>query len=113
MFIRPDAPAGPAVDTAFVVSTTFDPVPANDSDSFTTTVALSADLAIEKTVSNPTPVAGGEFQYIPCLNDQHEWIAALAAIAEQHMAGWPTQAAIDPHEMSAQVERARQLGARA
>lgn len=56
---------------------------------------------------------GGEFQYIPCLNDQHEWIAALAAIAEQHLAGWPTQAAADSREMSDQAERARQLGARA
>ena len=32
--------------------------------------------------------AGGkEFDYLPCLNDQHEWIAALAAIAIRHLAG--------------------------
>ena len=54
---------------------------------------------------------GGEFQYIPCLNDQHEWIAALAAIAEQHLAGWPTKEAADPRDLAAQAERARQLGA--
>lgn len=37
--------------------------------------------------------AGGQaFHHIPCLNDLHEWIAALAAIAEQHLAGWPTRA---------------------
>jgi len=35
--------------------------------------------------------AGGrEFNYLPCLNDQHEWIAALAAIATNHLQGWPT-----------------------
>ncbi len=33
--------------------------------------------------------AGGKhFGYVPCLNDQHEWIAALAAIALRHMQGW-------------------------
>ena len=56
--------------------------------------------------------AGGkEFQYIPCLNDQHEWIAALAAIAQQHLAGWPTQAP-EPDQLRAQRERALALGAR-
>jgi ferrochelatase len=35
--------------------------------------------------------AGGqEFHYIPCLNEAPGWIAAMAAIAEQHMIGWPT-----------------------
>ena len=33
---------------------------------------------------------GREFNYLPCLNDQHEWIAALAAIATNHLQGWPT-----------------------
>ncbi len=35
--------------------------------------------------------AGGkEFHYIPCLNESHAWITALAEIAEQHLIGWPT-----------------------
>lgn len=35
--------------------------------------------------------AGGkEFHYIPCLNEAPAWIAALADVAEQHLAGWPT-----------------------
>ena len=35
--------------------------------------------------------AGGkEFHYVPCLNEDHAWIAGLADIAEQHMIGWPT-----------------------
>lgn len=36
--------------------------------------------------------AGGkEFGYIPCLNDSHDWITALAGIAERHLAGWAIQ----------------------
>lgn len=34
--------------------------------------------------------AGGkEFHHIACLNDQHEWIAALSAITLRHLQGWP------------------------
>ena len=56
--------------------------------------------------------AGGqEFHYLPCLNDQHEWIAALSAIALQHMQGWPTQVADDPVALEAQAGRAKALGA--
>lgn len=36
--------------------------------------------------------AGGtSFNYVPCLNDQHEWMAALAALALRHLQGWDTQ----------------------
>ncbi|RZL86927.1 MAG: ferrochelatase [Variovorax sp.] len=34
---------------------------------------------------------GKEFRYIPCLNDNHAWITALATIAERHVCGWPTR----------------------
>lgn len=34
--------------------------------------------------------AGGkEFFYIPCLNDNDDWINALCDVAEQHLQGWP------------------------
>ena len=33
---------------------------------------------------------GSEFRYIPCLNDSHPWIAALAALTIRHLQGWPT-----------------------
>ena len=37
--------------------------------------------------------AGGqEFHYIPCLNDNSHWITALSRVAQQHLAGWPTEA---------------------
>ena len=36
--------------------------------------------------------AGGtDFNYVPCLNDQHEWMAALSALALRHLQGWDTQ----------------------
>ena len=58
--------------------------------------------------------AGGKtFGYIPCLNDQHEWIAALAEIAIGHMQGWPAQPADDPVALRAQRQRATALGAAA
>ena len=55
---------------------------------------------------------GAEFGYIPCLNDQHEWIAALAAIATRHMQGWDT-AALPPEVLEVQRQRAIALGASA
>ena len=54
---------------------------------------------------------GGEFHYIPCLNDETEWIHALGAIAQRHLAGWPTQEAPDARELARQKERAVALGA--
>ena len=52
-----------------------------------------------------------EFNVLPCLNDQHEWIAALAALAIQHLQGWPTSVAADPAALEAQRQRAIAAGA--
>jgi protoporphyrin/coproporphyrin ferrochelatase len=58
--------------------------------------------------------AGGkEFHYIACLNDQHEWIAALANITITHMQGWPTQDKVDAQALEARKRRAQALGAAA
>ncbi len=55
---------------------------------------------------------GGEaFHYIPCLNDETEWIHALGHIAQQHLAGWPTQVVPDAAALAAQKQRAMALGA--
>lgn len=58
--------------------------------------------------------AGGQaFHYIPCLNDQHEWIAALAAIALRHLQGWPTGGTPSETALAAQRARALAMGAKA
>ena len=53
--------------------------------------------------------AGGkEFHYIPCLNDSPVWVEALAEVAEQHLAGWPTM--LTPamqDDRAAQAKRSR------
>lgn len=55
--------------------------------------------------------AGGQaYHYIPCLNDEPAWIAALAAIAIRHMQGWPNQPP-DAASLVAQRERALAAGA--
>jgi ferrochelatase len=36
---------------------------------------------------------GKEFRYIPCLNADAQWIAALGNLALRHLGGWPTQEA--------------------
>ncbi len=56
--------------------------------------------------------AGGiEFNYLPCLNDQHEWLLALTDIAMRHLQGWDCRSAVDAAALAAQRERAMALGA--
>ncbi len=39
--------------------------------------------------------AGGQaFHYLPCLNDDPAWLAALAEIVQDHLQGWPTRARV-------------------
>ena len=57
--------------------------------------------------------AGGkEFHYIPCLNDNLNWMGALADVAQQHMAGWRTQRVADPQALAASRKAALALGAK-
>lgn len=52
--------------------------------------------------------AGGQaFHYLPCLNARPDWIAALGAIVQSHLAGWPVQ----PQVNEGAKERALRLGA--
>jgi len=32
---------------------------------------------------------GGEFEYVPCLNDSPAWLTALADLVQRHLQGWP------------------------
>lgn len=59
--------------------------------------------------------AGGKaFGYVPCLNDQHEGIAALADIAIRHMQGWQHSPADgDRDALERQRQRAIAAGAAA
>ena len=56
--------------------------------------------------------AGGKtFHYIPCLNDNNDWITALCNITTQHLSGWPTQSAPDEAALAASTAAAKALGA--
>jgi ferrochelatase len=58
-------------------------------------------------------LAGGKaFHYIPCLNDDPEWITALCNISERHLGGWNTQAAPDALAMTESRKEALALGAK-
>jgi ferrochelatase len=57
--------------------------------------------------------AGGKtFNYIPCLNDSPEWLAALAEFSVQHLAGWPTQTGPNEAMLAASRAAALALGAK-
>ncbi|QJE00405.1 ferrochelatase [Massilia forsythiae] len=63
-----------------------------------------------------TSNGGQEYHYIPCLNDNPDWIDGMAAIVEQHMLGWPTRLdgearEVQKRELEAGRAHAAQLGA--
>jgi ferrochelatase len=56
--------------------------------------------------------AGGQtFFYIPCLNDDPEWITALCNVTVQHLSGWPTLEAPNPKTLAASRTAALAAGA--
>lgn len=58
-------------------------------------------------------LAGGKtFNYIPCLNDDPEWITALCNLSEQHMGGWNTQDEPDAAAMATSRIAALAIGAK-
>jgi protoporphyrin/coproporphyrin ferrochelatase len=52
---------------------------------------------------------GHDFRYVPCLNDDAEWINAMAVLAESHLHGWDTQR--PPTADDAARQRALAMGA--
>jgi ferrochelatase len=51
--------------------------------------------------------AGGtRFRYLPCLNADAAWIAALGALAQRHLAGWPLER---PSQQAGEASRAAAL----
>ncbi|MCP5249928.1 MAG: ferrochelatase [Candidatus Accumulibacter sp.] len=58
--------------------------------------------------------AGGrEYHFVPCLNDRHDWLHALTAIAVNHLQGWPTQLPPEQAALEISALRARARGASA
>ena len=58
--------------------------------------------------------AGGkEYHYVPALNEQPAWLAALTDIVESHLQGWPTRTAPDATALETSARRAAGLGAKA
>ena len=58
--------------------------------------------------------AGGQtFHYIPCLNDDPEWITALCNVTQQHLMGWNTLHVPDTQSLQASRQAALALGAKA
>ena len=56
--------------------------------------------------------AGGKtFNYIECLNDSQQWLAALSGLCIRHMGGWPTDVEVDPRALADSQARAVALGA--
>ena len=58
--------------------------------------------------------AGGTaFSYVPCVNDLPAWTEALAALAVQHLQGWPTLTPADQATLARQHTLALAMGATA
>ncbi len=55
---------------------------------------------------------GGEFHYLPCLNERDDWLHALVDLVTAHLQGWPTHSADDPALRELSALRAKALGAR-
>lgn len=56
--------------------------------------------------------AGGrEFHYIPCLNENSDWITSLAALCETHILGWATRENNNAFNCETSKSRALALGA--
>ena len=56
--------------------------------------------------------AGGKaFNYIECLNDSPQWLAALSGLCIRHMGGWPSDVKADPLALADSRARAEALGA--
>jgi len=66
------------------------------------------EIAME--ASDAFLAAGGQrFDFIPCLNDRPDWIAALADLSQRHLLGWPQDTGVADE---AQRQRALAMGAK-
>ncbi|HEX4986841.1 MAG TPA: ferrochelatase [Burkholderiales bacterium] len=71
------------------------------------------EIAIENKAAY-LAAGGAQFHYIPCLNERHEWIQALARIAAENLHGWAStewDAQAAARDAAASRQRAAALGA--
>lgn len=54
---------------------------------------------------------GKEFHYIPCLNDDPEWITALCNVTQTHLQGWNTMETADLRALQRSRDAALAMGA--
>jgi ferrochelatase len=57
---------------------------------------------------------GGDYGFIPCLNDRRDHLEMLAGLIRRHIAGWPEAEGAGGDaaaELAARADRARALGA--
>lgn len=58
-----------------------------------------------------TTAGGGEYHYIPALNEREEWIHAMTAIARENLQGW-LEPTIAPQALDQSRQRALAMGAK-
>jgi protoporphyrin/coproporphyrin ferrochelatase len=74
-------------------------------------IAMEAKEAfLHAGAGSQAPVDGRSFHYIPCLNDNPEWVRGLGQIAEQHLQGWNTLSGLNTAELAFQGALARGMG---
>ena len=57
--------------------------------------------------------AGGKaYHYIPALNEDDQWIAALSGLVERHLGGWETRQPFDPKALEVGAKEAFKHGAK-
>ena len=55
---------------------------------------------------------GGDFHYIPCLNERDDWIHALAGLTARHLGGWTDRTSETTESLENSAHQARALGAK-
>jgi protoporphyrin/coproporphyrin ferrochelatase len=76
-------------------------------------IAMEAKEAfLHAGAGSQAPVDGRSFHYIPCLNDNPEWVHGLGRIALQHLQGWDTLSGLNTAELALQGALARGMGSK-
>ncbi len=55
---------------------------------------------------------GQEYHYIPALNEDPRWLAALSSLVERHLGGWPSRQKADTQALASSRQQALEHGAK-